>query len=99
MQQSEQERHNIGHMKYLCERATDESSEVCFDYTLVQDVLNQFERMGAEIKRLKSREAILSNALLPLARWYTHPGDKPTERDCDRAVEALRGSEQKVKEK
>lgn len=52
--QSEQERHNIGHMKYLCDRASPESPEVCFDYTLVQDVLAQFERLTAESEKLKS---------------------------------------------
>ena len=48
--------------------------------------------LTAEIERLRRSQATLAYALLPLARWHTHPTDKPTERDCERAVEVLRGT-------
>lgn len=52
MKLSEQDQHNIGHARYLVERATDESPEVSFDYTLVRSVLNLIDRQSNEIHEL-----------------------------------------------
>ena len=44
MKLSEQQRHAVEHARYLCERATDDDPEVCFDFTLVQTLVELIDR-------------------------------------------------------
>jgi len=41
---SENQRHSVAHAKYLCDRATPDDPEVCFDYELVQTLLALIEQ-------------------------------------------------------
>lgn len=43
---TEEERHAIGHATLMVKASTPEKSEVCFDYELVQDLLNVIDRFA-----------------------------------------------------
>ena len=63
MKLSEQDLHNIGHARYLVERATDDKPEVCFDFTLVRSILNVIDRQTNEIHELnRTRSEAEANA-------------------------------------
>lgn len=53
MELSEQELHNIGHMQYQVDQASDEKPECGFDYTLVRTVLKTIERLRHEVHELR----------------------------------------------
>lgn len=59
---SEQDRHNLGHAKYLCDRATPEAPEVCFDYTLVQSILTLVESDAKVIADLRAAFLVVLKA-------------------------------------
>ena len=86
MKLSEQDAHNIGHARYLVERATGEKPEVCFDFTLVRSVLNVIDRQSNEILAV-SRTGSEAEAAARVE------GYKQGRRDCQEAIRSLIGVE------
>ena len=50
MQLSEEQHHAVEHARYLCKWATDDDPAVCFDYTLVQTLVELIDRLIQQLK-------------------------------------------------